>query len=201
MADTGAPWNLPYPLGTDLVRDGAQAIQDLAEATATGLSNIPVLAGIGSNTVQAVKLNTFSTSSATFTTVTGLTVTITPSSASARVLILVNAHMSATGTNAEGTHIRIDGGNSATFIGNADGSRVRAAGTFQNALSEFNITRAAVPMGLMYLDSPATASPVTYEVQMRVSSGTAFFNRPTTDANSAAFGRVASSIIAIEVAP
>lgn len=38
MADTGAPWNLPYPLSTDLVRDGAQAIEDLAEATATGLS-------------------------------------------------------------------------------------------------------------------------------------------------------------------
>ena len=37
MADTGAPWNLPYPLPTDLVRDGAQAIQDLAEATADGL--------------------------------------------------------------------------------------------------------------------------------------------------------------------
>jgi len=38
MSDTGSPWNLPYPLPTDLVRDGAQAIEDLAEATATGLS-------------------------------------------------------------------------------------------------------------------------------------------------------------------
>lgn len=31
MADTGAPFNLPYPLSTDLVIDGASDIQDLAE--------------------------------------------------------------------------------------------------------------------------------------------------------------------------
>jgi hypothetical protein len=37
MADTGAPYNLPYPLPTDLVIDGAQAIQDLAEAVDDGL--------------------------------------------------------------------------------------------------------------------------------------------------------------------
>lgn len=31
MADTGAPFELPYPESTDLVRDGADAIRDLAE--------------------------------------------------------------------------------------------------------------------------------------------------------------------------
>jgi hypothetical protein len=52
MATTGAPWNLPYPLDTDLVIDGAQAIQDLAEATATGLTATgPVFSTATTNTV------------------------------------------------------------------------------------------------------------------------------------------------------
>jgi hypothetical protein len=37
MATTGAPWNLFYPLGTDLVKDGAGDIQQLAEDVAAGL--------------------------------------------------------------------------------------------------------------------------------------------------------------------
>lgn len=40
MADTGAPWNLPYPLDTDLVIDGATAIQDLADAVDVGLDTV-----------------------------------------------------------------------------------------------------------------------------------------------------------------
>jgi hypothetical protein len=39
MADTGAPYNLPYPLGTDLVIDGASDIQDLAEAVDAALDS------------------------------------------------------------------------------------------------------------------------------------------------------------------
>ena len=37
MPDTGAPWNLPYPSPSDLVRDAPQAFEDLAVATAAGL--------------------------------------------------------------------------------------------------------------------------------------------------------------------
>jgi len=37
MPDTGAPWNIPYVAGTDLVRDWPTDSQDLAEAIADGL--------------------------------------------------------------------------------------------------------------------------------------------------------------------
>jgi hypothetical protein len=37
MADTGAPFALPYPTPTDLVRDGADAIKALAEKVETYL--------------------------------------------------------------------------------------------------------------------------------------------------------------------
>ncbi len=42
MADTGAPFFLPYPLPSDLVRDGADDIKALAEAMAQALEDIPV---------------------------------------------------------------------------------------------------------------------------------------------------------------
>jgi hypothetical protein len=42
VADTGAPFFLPYPLPTDLVRDGADDIKALAEALAQALEDIPV---------------------------------------------------------------------------------------------------------------------------------------------------------------
>jgi hypothetical protein len=42
VADTGAPFFLPYPLPSDLVRDGADDIKALAEAMAQALEDIPV---------------------------------------------------------------------------------------------------------------------------------------------------------------
>jgi hypothetical protein len=42
VADTGAPFFLPYPLPSDLVRDGANDIKALAEAMAQALEDIPV---------------------------------------------------------------------------------------------------------------------------------------------------------------
>jgi hypothetical protein len=53
MPDTGAPWNLPYPSPSDLVRDAPQAFEDLAVATAAGLSATgPTFSTAGSNTID-----------------------------------------------------------------------------------------------------------------------------------------------------
>jgi hypothetical protein len=53
MADTGAPWNLPYPLDTDLVIDGASDIEALAEATADGLTlAVPAFSTAATNSVN-----------------------------------------------------------------------------------------------------------------------------------------------------
>jgi hypothetical protein len=57
MPDTGAPWNLPYPSPTDLVRDAPQAFEDLAVATAAGLDDAGS-EGIGPNVVMAQKTDT-----------------------------------------------------------------------------------------------------------------------------------------------
>jgi len=199
VSDTGAPWNLPFPLPTDLVRDGADAIKDLAEATATGLSAIPVLAGIGSNVVQTVKSDVFTSTSGSFTNVTGLSVTITPSSNTSRILVI--GQISA----GRGTQGRLTGGNSSGFIGDSAGSRTRATFTGPATSTVGENPRGNPTYSLVFLDSPATASAVTYQIQVRfenTGSGDpgAQINRRTTDTNDALTTRNVSSLVAIEVA-
>jgi hypothetical protein len=196
MSDTGAPWNLPYPESTDLVRDGAQAIEDLAEAVATGLSAAGN-AGIGSNVVSVTKTNTFTTTSTSFTNVTGLSVTITPTSASSKILALVSANLA---TDAGlGVHLQLARGTTGIAIGDAAGSRVRASAT------EFASTASSQEMvgnvSVLFLDAPATTSPQTYNVQLRRgTAGTAFLNRCRNDTDTANVARTVSSITVIEVA-
>jgi hypothetical protein len=191
MADTGSPWNLPYPLDTDLVKDGAQAIEDLAVAVASGLTAAPLVRQV----ISTPKLDTFSTTSTSFTSVTGLSASITPQTNTNKVLVIAQFNAGSSGTN---FFARLDGGNSGTYIGDAASTRVRAA-------TEVEIVSGTLqsPATLVYLDSPATTSPVTYEVQIRrggVTSGTVFINRSSDDADNTNRSRTASSITLIEVA-
>jgi hypothetical protein len=95
------------------------------------------------------------------------------------------------------------GGNASDYVGDAAGSRVRAAGSAMvNEDTKWDVSRNVIAYGLMYLDSPATTSPVTYAIQMRRGAGgTTFINRSGLDSDSAHWGRLASSITAIEVKP
>jgi hypothetical protein len=158
VSDTGAPWNLPYPLPTDLVRDGADAIKDLAEATATGLSAAGN-AGIGSNVVQAATSANFDTTSTSFVDVTNLEVAITPSSATSKVLLV--------GTLRSVQHF--DAGAASLFqvTGTAGTTNVEVARQFVDVgtFEQFNIAFAVVV-------EPASASAVTYRVQVRRDTGT-----------------------------
>jgi hypothetical protein len=208
MADTGLPWELPYPLPTDLVRDGADAIKDLAEATASGLDdldtaidNIPVLAGIGSNVVQAVKTNTQAsgTGGGGVTTVAGLTCTITPTSASSKLLIIVN-WSGATSSGSAGVNVVLLRNATAVGVGGVDGSRRQVTfGGNGNALSGTVLQSGSG----CFLDSPSTTSSVSYTIQIHnaaADSRTLYVNRSAGDGNSNPSGRSITSITAIEVA-
>jgi hypothetical protein len=197
MSDTGAPWNLPFPLPTDLVRDGADAIKDLAEATATGLSAAGN-AGIGSNVVQTVKTDVFSASIATGATsdITGLQVKITPSSSSSKVLII--ASVSFGGTNANFLLKR--GGSATAYVGDAVGNRTqRSVGGLASEASGFGgLTSAA----LMFVDLPGVATEVTYDLaigHISASTVTMYVNRGFFDDNNVRVPRGASTLTAIEV--
>lgn len=140
---------------------------------------------------QAAKTDTFSTTSTSFVDITGLSVTITPQSNTSKFLLFALVNGS---TDGEIAQLQFAGGNSGNFVGDAAGSRTRAAAEY----SPHAATRVeTVPM--FYLDSPATASAITYKVQTRTPAGTAYINRSHTDTDSASFTRAASCLVVCEV--
>ena len=198
-SDTGAPWLLPYPEDTDLVRDGASDIEALAVATAAGLSAADN-AGIGSNVVQAVMTDTFTNTSSSPAAVTGLSVTITPTSATSKILVLAQVTF---GLNSGGLgwgNYRISGGNAGTYIGDAAGSRARAV--FGGATGSVeSLNQQAIGASMVVLDAPATTDPTTYSVEVfRGGNGQVSVNRSFSDSDGSNLTRGASSIVAIEVA-
>jgi hypothetical protein len=176
---------------------GAFATEPYVDAAIAG---IPEIAGIGSNVVQTVKTDTFSTTSTSYVEVDGLTVTITPSSATAKILLI--AQVNATNDNDTGdqhqTLIKFSGGNTSTYIGDAGGSGNIQAVSGMGAFSDVRLKFQTPSLSMVFLDSPGTAAAVTYKVEIRVSGSTARVN--STDATGSRFPRTASSITAIEVA-
>ena len=157
-------------------------------------------AGVGSNVVQAVKTDVFTTTSGTYVDITGLSVTITPSSATSKILIIGSLQYSASLIGDDSSVWRITGGNADTFVGDAAGTRPRSVGSLGIFSTTFNSALMMLPGPVAYVDSPATASPVTYKMQALTTGGqTMSVNRTGTDTDGL-YGRGASSLIAIEVA-
>jgi len=203
VADTGLPWELPYPLNTDLVRDGADAIKALAEATADGLDDAGN-PGIGSNVVQTVKTDAFSASVAegAATAITGLTATITPSSDTSRVLVIAQIS-SGVDTNQIGQFYTLLRGATKLAIGDAVGSRQRVT-TGTGGGSGFQADQSLFNGAIFVLDSPGVATAVTYSVEVSHATGattTVLVNRRKTDNNDNSNARPSSTLTVIEVAP
>ena len=137
-----------------------------------------------------------------FSAVTGLEVTITPTSASNKVLLLGTVNAVDAGATTQGTNAIFTGGNSADYRGDAGGNRTRSATSMNNSNNYYAPTQS-----LMYLDSPATTSAITYGISVTYNSDgsatdTVFVNRGPSEPNNAAYEvRNASTITAIEVAP
>jgi hypothetical protein len=198
MADTGAPWNIPYVEPADLVRDYPAADEAQALAIAAGLTAAGP-AGVGSNVVQTIKTNTFTTSSTSFTTVTGLSASITPSTNTSKVLVIVQIAYALSNGVGYG-HFKITGGNTSGYVGDADGSRIQAVFGGQNASdNRLNLMSGSI----VFLDSPASGAATTYQVEVRAgTSGSVIVNQFADDSNNTALTtRGASSITLIEVEP
>jgi len=141
--------------------------------------------------VQSIKTDSASTTSTSFTN-TGLSASITPRSASNKILIMVNTVISQSNF-VKRVHLKLTGGNTASYIGDA-GTGVESAVTVVSRVSD---AYGMIPTSLLYLDSPATTSAITYNLQWRVESDTGYMNRPATlDAQGA---NTASTIILMEV--
>ena len=147
--------------------------------------------------VSTTKTDTFSSSSTSFADVTGLSVNITPSSTSSKILVM--ASLSYGLDNASNLSVRLSGGNSGNYVADTAGSRISAAFGMYGDTS--NSSLVGVPSGnIMYLDSPATTSTITYKVQVKTNQGQVFVNRATSDVDSDTRTHGASSITVMEVA-
>jgi hypothetical protein len=146
--------------------------------------------------VSTTKTDTFTTTSGTYTDVTGLSLSITPSAATSKILLIasvVGAGQSAA-TQGYGQFVRTS---TAIGIGDAAGSRVQATFPLPLQGNAFN----TLSNNASFLDSPATTSATTYKIQVRneSGSGTIYINRSETDSNSGAGGRFVSTITALEI--
>jgi hypothetical protein len=177
--------------------DGSVSAADLAAGAAR--SNFG--AGAVLQVAQGFKTDTFSTTSTSLQDVSGMSVTLTPASSSSKFLIMVN--MTYLNTLYTGHVALIRNG---TEIGLADAASNRP----RNFLFYSNSTNAAndgqwVRESMDYLDSPATASSITYKIQASArrdgQGGTMYINRSYPDRDTNGYdGRGVSSIVVMEIA-
>jgi hypothetical protein len=191
MPDTGAPWNIPFAEGSDLVRDWPALSEDVADAVADGLNTRKF-----GQIAQTVKTDTFTTTSSTYVVVTGLEVSITPSSASNKVLVMISVPFAFAGAGAGGQpegHMSIFRDTTNLSVPTSPGDRTPV--THSTAVQSFNFS---------FLDSPATTSAVTYSVRVRGPGGdptpVVYVNRSVDDSDATGRARGISTITAIEVA-
>ena len=159
-----------------------------------GISTLP--AGSVLQVVSTTKTDTFTTSSASMTDVTGLSVSITPSSASNKILVLLSLTISGQ-DGVSGAGYQLVRNSTAICIGDSAGSRIRISG----GIGYLGNTNVYTTISGSFLDSPATTSATTYKVQVGKGMNV-FINR--TEANSDGTevyqARTASTITVIEIA-
>jgi len=162
--------------------------------TATGISAQPKFPGNVLQVVQTAKTDNFTTSSTTFTDITGLSASITPSSSSNKILIF--GDVSVGGANGAYLILQLVKSSTAIYIGTDSKTFIGSKFWFPTG----GATSSSDSMGnlnLSFLDSPTTTSSVTYKIQMRMSSAiTGGINRRNASDDTSA----ASSITLLEVA-
>jgi len=106
--------------------------------------------------VSSISANRFTTTSTSYTDITGTSISITPGSSSNKILIIGSAGLSASSTNTIAVKLLRDSTDLSGIIMSA------AVNTASNQVW---------PGAFVFLDSPATTSSVTYKLQTRTESG------------------------------
>ena len=148
--------------------------------------------------VHTVKTDSFaSTSVATWTDITGLSVT-TGSLASTGSKVLVQASINIISHGNYG-HARIVDGSGNVITGfTADAAGSRTLGSFAQTYSGDGAVAYASMSANLY-DSPSSISAQTYKIQYWNTNGTTHVNRSSTDGDNTSYGRTVSSISAMEI--
>jgi hypothetical protein len=142
--------------------------------------------------LSTTKTDTFSTTSATFSDVTGLSVTITPKFATSKIFIQASGQGSTDGSGASGMRLLRD--STDICIGDTAGNRARIT----NAAT----SNAFGGWAFQFLDSPSTTSATTYKIQIAslVNSRIHGINRCFDDSDFIYRPRGTSTITVMEIA-
>jgi hypothetical protein len=165
---------------------------------ATGLSRAALPTGSVLQVVSTTKTDTFTTTSTTDVEITGLSATITPTSSTSKIVVLVNIGASGTTTGDYALFLSLY--RSASLITGSVGaspssrkactsaSRNSSSGRFQSS-------------SIMYYDSPASTSSLTYAcyISMESGGGSACINRSASDGDQASSPRTVSTITLMEI--
>ena len=166
------------------------------------VSGVPTGGGGGIVQIkQTTKTDTFTTSSQSYTDVTGLSVSITPASSSNKILIILVIKVGAGHEDAAFAG-RLVRGSTAIYVGNASGASGRTLGSFGTSRQSGNAGYDIIQdRQAVFLDSPSTTSSTTYKVQVQGNNGRdTLVNRTYADDDEDDTPRVASSITVMEVA-
>jgi len=146
--------------------------------------------------VSTTKTDTFTSSSSSFTDITGLTANITPASSSNKVYVNLSVQGSQD-VEANRVSYQLIRDNTAISVGASAASRSQASSGLSSPHGDI-IASSSVNV----LDSPSTTSQITYKVRIAntAGSGNAFVNRTENDENGSGMPRYASTITLMEIA-
>jgi hypothetical protein len=132
--------------------------------------------------VSTTKTDVFTTTSASFVDIAGLSLAITPTSASSKVLVQVNVSLGGVDNYYAEFNLTRNG----TTIGAYTGGGGTAGFMGQNSVSDFAQYYLDTPSN-SFLDSPASTSSLTYQLQIASMNGAApslYVNRTADQATT-----------------
>ena len=148
------------------------------------ITSAKLASGVGGKVLQVVnttKTDTFSTTSGSYTDVTGLSAAITPSSTSNKIYVVLSIYVS-----------------NDTQTGNAICNIVRDSTQLQETVVRIPQEGQAVyrlyNLSMTDFDSPATTSATTYKIQIKTNAGTMYVNRA---ANQGGFSNTATATLTL----
>lgn len=171
----------------------------LLSSSAQGIPKSALPTGSVLQVVQTAKTDTFSTTSTSFTDITGLSVSITPTSSSSKILVMFNGMIGNSDATSSSTIVRLVRNSTAICVGDASGSRTQASSASWTASGSVQ-DRIVGQMNNTFLDSPNTTSATTYKLQILAGGATAYVNRGGYDASEARVPVTASTITVMEIA-
>ena len=145
-----------------------------ANAITGTIPNSVLAAGNVIQVVETVKDAKFTTTSTSFTDVTGLSASITPSSSSNKVLVTAS-FCSSQGTNSAVNMFNLVRGS--TTLGQPAVNK-----TFTSTRTQYtNLSDNIDTVHLQFLDSPSTTSATTYKIQAKCNGGTLIMGTRSSD--------------------